>query len=159
PTRPSSPTFRRSATPPSRPAACSPPRTISEDTPMTKILRGAAIAALALAATPAFAHPGHGTDGVLHGFAHPIGGLDPLLAMVAVGVFAYVLGGRALWLVPAAFVSMMVVGFALGMGGVPLPGVELGIALSSIVIGGAAAFGRSIPVAIAMGLVGVFAIF
>ena len=108
----------------------------------------------------AFAHTGvGGTAGFLHGFVHPISGLDHVLAMVAVGVFAFVLGGRALWLVPAAFVGMMVVGFGLGLAQVNVPAVELGIALSSIVIGGAAALGLSMPVGAAMALVGVFAIF
>jgi urease accessory protein len=121
-----------------------------------------ALLALLLIAIPtaAFAHTGHGdTAGLLHGFMHPIGGLDHVLAMVAVGIFAVVLGGRALWLVPASFVAMMVVGFALGVNGVALPWVELGIALSSIVIGFAAALGRPMPTAAAMALVGVFAIF
>jgi urease accessory protein len=115
---------------------------------------------LALIPTAAFAHTGHGdTAGLLHGFMHPIGGLDHVLAMVAVGVFAVVLGGRALWLVPASFVAMMVVGFGLGVSGVALPYVELGIALSSVVIGFAAALGRPMPVAAAMALAGVFAVF
>ena len=71
---------------------------------------------LILVPTAAFAHTGHGdTAGLLHGFMHPIGGLDHVLAMVAVGVFAFVLGGRALWLVPLSFVAMMVVGFGLGV--------------------------------------------
>lgn len=116
--------------------------------------------ALALIPTAALAHTGHGeTAGLLYGFMHPIGGLDHVLAMVAVGVFAYVLGGRALWLVPLAFVGMMAVGFGLGIAGTEIPFVELGIALSSVVIGGAAALGRPMPVAAAMSLVGVFAIF
>jgi urease accessory protein len=108
----------------------------------------------------AFAHPDplHAV-GFVHGFAHPMGGLDHILAMVAVGVFAFVLGGRALWLVPLSFVGMMVVGFALGLNGVNLPFVELGIALSSVVIGGAAALKAPMPVAGAMTLVGVFAVF
>lgn len=121
-----------------------------------------ALLALLLIAAPtaAFSHTGHGdTAGLLHGFMHPIGGLDHVLAMVAVGVFAVVLGGRALWLVPASFVAMMVVGFGLGVSGVGLPYVELGIALASIVIGAAAALGRPMPVAAAMALAGVFAIF
>lgn len=118
--------------------------------------------ALALMALPsvAFAHPGHGdAAGLIHGFMHPVGGLDHVLAMVAVGVFAFVLGGRALWLVPLSFVGMMAVGFLLGVGGVNVPFVELGIALSSVVIGAVAASGRSVPVIGAMALVGVFAIF
>jgi urease accessory protein len=118
--------------------------------------------ALTLIALPtaAFAHTGAGdTTGLVHGFLHPVGGIDHILAMVAVGVFAFVLGGRALWLVPLAFVGMMAVGFLLGVGRVDVPYVELGIALSSVVIGGAAALGRPMPVGAAMALVGVFAIF
>ena len=110
--------------------------------------------------TAALAHPGHGdTVGLAYGFMHPIGGLDHVLAMVAVGVFAFVLGGRALWLVPASFVGMMAAGFLLGAAQVEVPFVELGIALSSVVIGGAAARGRPMPVAAAAALVGVFAVF
>jgi urease accessory protein len=110
--------------------------------------------------TAAFAHPdiSHAA-GLLHGFEHPLGGLDHMLAMVAVGVFAFALDGRALLLVPLSFVGMMIVGFLLGAGGIDLPFVELGIALSSIVIGGAAAWGRPLPLAGAMTIVGVFAVF
>lgn len=108
----------------------------------------------------ALAHTGVGeTAGFAYGFGHPLGGIDHILAMVAVGVFAWVLGGRALWLVPSAFVGMMVVGFVLGVTHVAVPMVELGIALSSVVIGGAAALGRPMPVGAAMALVGTFAIF
>lgn len=115
---------------------------------------------LALIPTAAFAHTGVGdTAGFIHGFEHPIGGIDHVLAMVAVGVFAFVLGGRALWLVPLAFVGMMAVGFLLGIAGTEVPFVELGIALSSVVIGGTAALGRPMPVILAMAIVGVFAIF
>jgi urease accessory protein len=122
----------------------------------------ASLLALSLVALPtaALAHTGHGdTTGFLHGFMHPVGGIDHVLCMVAVGVFAFVLGGRALILVPLSFVGMMAVGFLLGANGVNLPFVELGIALSSIVIGAVAASGRSMPVAAAMSLVGLFAIF
>lgn len=119
-----------------------------------------ALVVLILTPSFAFAHTGLGHEaGFMHGFDHPIGGLDHILAMVAVGVFAFVLGGRALWLVPLSFVAMMIVGFALGTAQIDLPFVELGIALSSIVIGAAAAWGRPMPVAAAMGLVGVFAVF
>lgn len=110
--------------------------------------------------TAAFAHTGLGdAHGLVHGFMHPLGGLDHVLAMVAVGVFAAVLGGRALVLVPLAFVGMMAAGYVAGTSGIDLPFVELGIALSSVVIGGAAALGRRMPVAAAMSLVGLFAIF
>ncbi|MDB5623014.1 MAG: HupE/UreJ family protein [Devosia sp.] len=119
-----------------------------------------AVALLTLFPSLAFAHSGpeHAHD-FLHGLEHPIGGLDHVLAMVAVGVFAFVLGGRALLLVPLAFVAMMIGGFGAGLAGAPLPFVELAIALSSVLIGASAALGRSMPVAAAMGLVGVFAVF
>lgn len=120
-----------------------------------------ALAALAiLAPTAAFAHPGHGSEiGAVAGFLHPMSGLDHILCMVAVGVFAFVLSGRALLLVPLSFVGMMAVGFLLGTSGINLPFVELGIALSSIVIGAVAASGKSVPVLGAVSLVGFFALF
>ena len=119
-----------------------------------------ALAILVLSPGLAFAHTGiDHSAGFFHGLAHPVGGLDHVLAMVAVGVFAFVLGGRALWLVPLSFVSAMVVGFALGVAQVQMPFVELAIALSSVAIGGAAAMGRPMPAGAAMALVGIFAVF
>lgn len=110
--------------------------------------------------TAAFAHPGHGLDlGLAAGLVHPLSGLDHVLAMLAVGVLAAVLGGRALLLVPAMFVGMMMVGFAFGASGVQVPFVELGIGLSALVIAGVAAAGRKISVSAAMALVGGFALF
>lgn len=119
-----------------------------------------ALAILALSPGLAFAHTGiaHGA-GFFPGIAHPVGGLDHVLAMLAVGVFAFVLGGRALWLVPLSFVGAMVAGFGLGIAQVQLPFVELAIALSIVAIGGAAALGRPMPVGAAMALVGTFAVF
>lgn len=117
-------------------------------------------AALAIAPATAFAHTGVGeTHGFMHGFMHPVGGLDHVLAMVAVGLFAAMLGGRALWLVPAAFVAMMGVGGLIGINGIELPFVELGIAASVIVIGAAVALRLNTPTAVAMTLVGFFATF
>ncbi|MGF1631604.1 MAG: HupE/UreJ family protein [Kiloniellaceae bacterium] len=111
-------------------------------------------------ATAAQAHTGvGGASGLAYGFLHPVGGLDHILAMVGVGALAFFLGGRALWLVPASFVAMMAVGGALGFAGFGLPFVELGIALSVVVIGGALALGLSMPLAAAMALTGGFAVF
>jgi urease accessory protein len=108
----------------------------------------------------ASAHTGIGdASGIAHGFMHPVSGMDHVLAMVSVGLFAYVLGGRALWLVPSAFVAMMAAGGALGIAGIAVPFVELGIGLSIIVIGMAAALCRKMPTAAAMALVGIFAVF
>lgn len=119
-----------------------------------------AAAALTLLPQLAFAHTGAGdVHGFTHGFAHPLGGLDHLLAMVTVGIFAYQLGGRALWAVPATFVALMAVGGALGISGIDVPFVELGIALSVVVLGAAVAFGVKAPLAAAMAIVGFFALF
>jgi urease accessory protein len=119
-----------------------------------------ALLAIFLAPTAALAHTGvGGTSGFMHGFMHPLGGLDHQLAMILVGIFAYQLGGRALWLVPLTFVGVMALGGFLGVAGVPIPFIETGIALSVIVLGAIVAFGARIPVAVAMGIVGLFAIF
>jgi urease accessory protein len=112
------------------------------------------------AARRRFARPGHeGAPGFVHGFLHPLGGLDHILAMVAVGLFAARLGGRALWLVPASFVVTMAVAGVAGMTGFALPYVEAGIALSILVLGAAIALEMTMPVAAAMGLVAFFAVF
>jgi urease accessory protein len=110
--------------------------------------------------TIASAHPGHdGTPGFIHGFLHPLGGLDHIIAMVAVGLFAARLGGRALWLVPASFVVTMAAAGVAGMAGFARPYVEAGIALSILVLGAAIALETTMPVAAAMGLVALFAVF
>ncbi|MDR4308652.1 HupE/UreJ family protein [Chelatococcus sambhunathii] len=125
-----------------------------------RLLRPALGLAAALVPSVAFAHPGHADAvGFVSGFGHPVGGLDHVLAMVLVGVFAFQLGGRALWLVPAAFVAVMAAGGALGMAGVEVPFVEAGIAISIIALGAAVAFGVRAPAAVAMAMVGLFAIF
>ncbi len=120
-------------------------------------LLGALAAGLPAAA---MAHTGIGaTHGFAHGFVHPMVGLDHILAMVAVGLYAAFLGGRALWLVPLSFVAMMAVGGALGIAGVQVPLVEAGIGASVVVLGLAVALRWTLPTAAAMGLVGFFAIF
>jgi urease accessory protein len=117
-------------------------------------------ALLAVAASPALAHTGVGpAAGFGAGFGHPIGGLDHILAMVAVGILAAQLGGRAIWIVPGAFVGMMIVGAVLGITGVGVPFVEQGIVGSIIILGAVVAIGRRLPLALAVGLVGVFAVF
>src|SRR5688572_23986556 len=120
----------------------------------------AAVIGVALAA-PAFAHTGAGTHGhgLAAGFLHPLMGLDHMLAMLGVGVWAAQLGKRATWLVPAAFVAVMVAGAGLALSGAALPMVEFGIAGSVLVIGALIAFGTRLRVGVAMGLVGLFALF
>jgi urease accessory protein len=100
----------------------------------------------------------HGAGFTL-GLLHPLTGLDHLLAMFAVGLWAWQLNGRALWAVPLAFVGMMVFGGALGMSGVALPFTETVIILSVLILGLMISFAVRVPTAIGMLLVGVFALF
>jgi urease accessory protein len=127
---------------------------------MRRAMLAALSAVFVFAPAMAFAHSGHGdTSGLTHGFSHPITGIDHVLAMVAVGVLAAQLGGRALWLVPLGFVGIMAVAGALGMAGIPLPFSEVGISLSVIALGLAVALRLSPPELAAMALVGFFAVF
>ncbi len=110
--------------------------------------------------TVAHAHVGVGpTSGLLHGFAHPISGLDHICAMLAVGLWAAQRGGRALWLVPLTFVSVMAVGGCLGMAGIAVPFVEEGIVASVLVLGVLIAAAVQMPLAASVGMVGLLAIF
>jgi len=113
-----------------------------------------------MVSTPALAHTGsHAASGFADGFAHPFGGLDHMLAMVAVGLFATVLGGRALWAVPASFVFMMLIGGNMGFMGIGIPAAEAGIAASVVILGAVLAAGSRCLISVAMVLSGMFAIF
>ena len=115
---------------------------------------------LSVLGTPALAHLPPGEYGSLAaGFSHPLFGLDHILAMIAVGLWASVLGGRALWAVPAAFVATMIVGFALALLGAPLPMVEPMILASSVVLGLVVAMALRLDLGLCMALVGAFALF
>lgn len=117
-------------------------------------------AILAVVAGPALAHTGHdGASGLAAGFAHPFSGLDHLLAMAAVGLWALQQGSRrALLLLPAAFVLPMALGFGLAFAGLALPVVETGIALSVLILGLLVAFAAKPPLAVAAALTAVFAL-
>ncbi|WP_040584748.1 HupE/UreJ family protein [Allomesorhizobium alhagi] len=118
------------------------------------------LAVLGAGVAPAFAHldpAGHGS--LMAGLSHPLFGSDHVLAMVAVGLWAALLGGRALWLAPLAFVGAMAIGFAVALMGAPLPFVEPVILTSVVVIGLLAATALSMPAGIAMAVIGFFALF
>lgn len=118
------------------------------------------IALIALVSLPALAHSDHGlAGGFLAGLLHPVGGLDHVLAMVAVGLWGAQLGAPALWVLPVAFPMVMAMGGFLALAGLPVPGVELGIALSAIVLGAAVLGAVRPPLAVAATLVAAFAIF
>lgn len=126
-------------------------------------LPGALLVVLATS-LPAAAHVGHGESvGFAHGFLHPFGGLDHILAMVSVGMMAALVGKRlgtgSLWAFPAAFMGMMSVGAMLAMANFHLPFVEIGIALSVVTLGLAVALQMPLPLLAGMALVGFFAVF
>jgi urease accessory protein len=113
---------------------------------------------LAAIAAPAWAHPDHGGSG----FLHPFTGVDHLLAMVGVGMWAWLLSNRrrsAGVLVPGAFLAMMAIGAAAGFAGIKLPLAEAGILASVFLLGGLVMAAVQLPLAAAMSVVGVFAIF
>jgi urease accessory protein len=122
-------------------------------------LRWFSLALFAAAPTAAFAHPGGSAGGFFSGLAHPLGGLDHIGAMVAVGLWAAQRGGRAIWTIPLAFISVMAVGGALGMAGVSMPFVEQGIAASVLVLGLLIAAAAQLPLFASAALVALFALF
>jgi len=97
--------------------------------------------------------------GFLSGLKHPISGLDHVVAMIAVGLWGAQLGAPAIWVLPVAFPMVMACGGMLGLLGVPLPGIEIGIAASAILLGAAVMMELRPPIAVAAVLVGFFAIF
>ncbi len=94
------------------------------------------VALLMLAPATVLAHQETGQiTGFASGFLHPISGLDHVLAMVAVGLWGAVLGSPAIWVLPVAFPLTMAFGGLMGLLGIPLPGIEIGIAISAVVLG------------------------
>lgn len=126
------------------------------------VLRRAAVLACLLAwPILASAHIGQGDigGGFVAGVAHPVFGLDHVVAMVAVGIWGAQLGAPAIWALPVTFPLVMAFGGVLGGLGVPIPGIEIGIAASAIVLGGMILFAARPPLWVAAVIVGIFAIF
>jgi urease accessory protein len=128
---------------------------------MAAARREAALAVvLSLAAMPVLAHVQQGqAAGFVTGLSHPVSGLDHVLAMVAVGLWGAQLGAPAIWLLPVTFPLVMALGGFLGLVGIPLPGVEIGVAVSALALGLAVAASWRPPIALAAMLVAVFAVF
>ncbi len=114
---------------------------------------------LLVGASPALAHTGGELGGLTSGLLHPITGLDHVVAMVAVGLWGGILRAPAIWLLPVVFPLVMALGGAAGVAGVPLPGVEAGIALSGVVLGLMVVLAARPPLWAAVALVGAFAVF
>lgn len=130
---------------------------------MNKKFSNALVLALVISLIPkvVYAHDGSTVPfgGFLTGLVHPVLGYDHLLAMLSVGILSAQIGGRAIWTVPATFVGVMAVGGAFGLMDIGLGGIELGIAISVVLLGAIIAAERTLPVRLAMLGVGVFAIF
>jgi urease accessory protein len=117
------------------------------------------LSVLLLAAGPAFAHVGIGeTSGFAAGFGHPLSGLDHMTVMIAVGLWAALKGGRALWVWPATFVGVMLVGGGFGMAHIPVPFVEPGILASVVALGLLVALVVDLPVWTGALIIGAFAV-
>ncbi|MFV0575958.1 MAG: HupE/UreJ family protein [Vibrio sp.] len=101
-----------------------------------------------------YAHTGAGS-----GWLHPLTGLDHLLAMIAVGAWSVQIGKKAVWIVPSAFVCFMFLGGVIGFEHVELPGTEIGIALSVILLGFAICLRQKLPILVASFATGLFGIF
>lgn len=127
-----------------------------------KIIRSMFFAVLlSLIPSVVYAHDGSNVPfgGFLSGLVHPVLGYDHLLAMLSVGILSAQIGGRAIWTVPATFVSVMALGGALGLIDIGLTSTELGIAASLVLLGLIIAAERKLPILLAMAGVGFFAIF
>jgi urease accessory protein len=122
---------------------------------------GSAVLLFVALTSAALAHTDVGTisGGFMSGFTHPLFGLDHVVAMIAVGLWGAFLGRPAIWVLPVVFPMVMAFGGALGVIGVPLPGIETGIAASALVLGLMVTLAIRPPLWVAALLVGVFAIF
>lgn len=112
----------------------------------------------------AIAHPGHGLEGsgfesAYAGFIHPFTGLDHLLVMLAVGIWASKLGGRARWQLPLTFLFSMTLGAILGLAGITFAGVETAIAATVMAMGLLLVINLPISAINRMGIVAIFAVF
>lgn len=108
------------------------------------------------ASSAAFAHPGHNVSGLAAGLIHPFSGIDHLLAMVAVGLWAAQGGGRKVWLLPATFITMLAIGAGIAIQWQTLPMVESGIAASVLVLGLLIALSKQHPLIFSVAITALF---
>jgi urease accessory protein len=117
---------------------------------------------LLIASSSAFAHPGHNVSGLAAGLMHPFSGLDHLLAMVAVGLWAAQSstsnqsGGRKIWLLPATFMTMLAVGAGIAMQWQSLPMIEAGIAVSVLALGLLVSLSMKLPASLSIAFTALF---
>jgi urease accessory protein len=109
--------------------------------------------------SPALAHPGMEINSFASGVTHPLNGIDHILAMIAVGLWAVLAGGRAIWIWPMSFVASMVAGFAVASSGVPIPLAEPAISSSVFILGLFVALAVNAPLFLGAATAGLFAFF
>ena len=130
---------------------------------MKKRLIRSTLLAMLISLIPGIAYAHDGSvlpfGGFLSGLVHPVLGYDHLLAMLSVGILSAQIGGRAIWTVPATFVSVMALGGLLGFIDIGLSSTEIGIAASLVILGSIIAAERKLPIRLAMAGVGFFAVF
>jgi urease accessory protein len=129
---------------------------------VARAVRRVALVSLFVALAPglALAHQQAGTaGGLVSGFLHPVLGPDHVIAMIAVGLWGVQLGRPAIWTLPITFPLIMAFGGMMGVAGIPLPSVEVGIALSAVVLGIMVAGSVRPQLWVVMAIVGTFAIF
>ena len=120
------------------------------------MLRKLTLAIALLAPTAALAHSSHEAGSFIAGMGHPVSGLDHILAMLAVGLWAAQIGGRALWAAPMAFVGAMLLGGGIGAAGLPFPAVEPMILASIVLLGALIALAVRLPLAVALPVLALF---
>jgi urease accessory protein len=125
---------------------------------MTRATRVALCCALSVLPMFAFAHPGHDESGLLAGVAHPLSGMDHLLAMFAVGLWAAQQQANARWMLPVTFVGCMLLGGLLGFNSVALPYLETGIAASVLALGLLVAVAARPPLVVSIVTTGLFGV-
>ncbi len=106
----------------------------------------------------AIAHQGHGLESAYAGFMHPLTGLDHLLVMLAVGLWASKIGGNARWQLPLTFILLMTIGSVLGMSGIMFAGIETAIAASVMAMGFILVMSLSINHVLRIGVIALFAL-
>lgn len=118
-----------------------------------------ALTLVAVSPLPVAAHEGGSATGLISGLLHPVTGLDHVLAMVAVGIWGAQLGAPAIWVLPVTFPMVMALGGTAGLLGLGLPGVEVGIGVSALLLGTMVALERKPDLRYAAVLAGFFAVF
>lgn len=123
----------------------------------SKLFTATVLSLLAVSET-AWAHTGHGASGLAAGLIHPMAGLDHVLAMLAVGVWAAMQPASRSWQGPMVFIALLAAGAGMGLADINLPFVEPGIVASVALLGAMIVAGRTLPTGVGLAMIGAFAV-